>query len=194
MALVTTPGASNAQSYATFAEFQTYWNSRLYNTVPLATDQQTVEVALQWAAQLLDALFNWTGMATLTTQNMAWPRVGMLTTNNYPLDSMTVPQRLKDAQSEFAGLLLSTDRSADNPDLKAVGEQVQLTSIKAGSVALSFAGKSFSTLENFDAFVRSINSDLNYLSKVVPDSVRMKLAPSWFIQASLKRKMIFGAL
>ncbi len=149
-----------------------------------------------WAAQMLDALFKWTGTATDDVQALAWPRTGLLTTNSFPLDPTVIPQRLKDAQSEFAGILLSgtTDRTADNPDLKAIGEQTQLTSVKAGSVALSFAGKSFSNLESFDAFIRSLNSDLNYLSKAVPDSVRMKIPPTWYIQANLKRKLIFGAV
>lgn len=190
--LVTTPGAANANSYASWAEYTAYWNLRLFNTAPLAATQANAELGLAWAAALMDALFNWTGTATDNVQAMAWPRVGMFTPNGFALATTVIPQRLKDAQSEYAGILLAGDRTADNPDLKAVGEQVQLTSVRAGSLALTFAGKQFSTLENFDAFVRSINSDLNYLSRAMPDSVRMKLSPSWYKQASLRRPIIFG--
>ncbi len=192
--LVTTPGASNANSYAAYTDYTSYWNLRGFSTAALAAAQATVEPCMTWAAQIIDEAFDWTGMATLSTQSMAWPRMGMFTPNKYPLDQMTLPQRLLDAQCEFAGILLGADRTADIPDLKSVGSQTQLTGIKAGSVQLTFQGRTFTSLESFDAFIREQNSDFNYLARVIPDSVRMKIAPTWFVQHNLKRKLIFSAV
>ena len=193
MSINATPGDPNANSYALYAEYQTYWGSRLFNTVPLAATQPTAETSLMWACRLLDSIFRWTGAAVNATQALTWPRNGMLSMNKFPIGPTTIPQQLKNAQCEFAGILLSGDRTTDNPDTKVIGSQLQLTSVRAGSVALTFAGDTFSSLESFDAFVRSLGMDIAYLSKAMPDSVRIQIPPSWYVQATLKRKILFGA-
>lgn len=190
--LVTTPGDPAANSYAAYADYRSYWGLRGFSTAALAAVQASVEPLMTWATQIIDESFDWTGSATLSTQALAWPRTGMLTVNKFPLDPMTLPQRLLDAECEFAGILLGSDRTADIPDLKSVGGQTQLTGIKAGSVQLSFQGRTFATLEAFDAFYRAQNSDFAYLARAIPDSVRLKMAPTWYVQHSLKRKLIFS--
>lgn len=193
MALDPTVGGASANSYASFAEYTAYWGSRLFNTAPLAATQPTAEMALEWACRLIDSIFRWTGAAVTATQALTWPRSGMASINGFPIDPTTLPAQLKNAQCEFAGILLSGDRTADNPDTKVIGSQLQLTSVRAGSVALTFAGDTFSSLEAFDAFVRSLGADMSYLSKAMPDSVRLQIPPSWYVQATLKRKILFGA-
>jgi hypothetical protein len=193
MAIDTTVGGASANSYADFTDYTAYWAQRLFNPVPTA-DQPTVETALMWACRLMDSIFRWVGSAVTDTQALTWPRNGMVSINNFPIDPTTIPAQLKNAQCEFAGILLSGDRTEDSPDTKVIGSQLQLTSIRAGSVGLSFGHDQFSTLESFDAFVRSLGADMAYLSKAIPDSVRLQLPPVWYVQAQLKRKILFGAL
>ena len=194
MVIDTTVGGASANSYASVAEYKAYWQARLYNTAALAASDATIEAALEWATRILDSAFRWTGSAADDVQALNWPRAGMLTPNRFPIATTVIPVQLKNAQCEFAGQLLNSDTTADNAALKILGSETSLTSIKAGSVALTFGGGSFTSLENFDAFVRSLGPDLAYLSKAIPDAVRLLIPPSWYIAATLKRKILFGAL
>lgn len=193
MPLVTTPGAADADSYASFDEYTAYWTARGFNTAQLAAQQADVENLMRWATRLMDSIFTWTGSAVNSVQALAWPRSGMLTPNGFVIGTTTIPVQLKNAECEFAGILISGDRTADDPSLKVIGSETMLDSVKAGPVMLKFGGGNFTTREAFEAFVRSLGSDLAYLSKAMPDSVRQLIPPSWYVQATLKRKIIFGA-
>lgn len=192
MAIVATPGAANANSYVTSDEADAYFETRLFSSAWTAASDDSKEAALIWSCRLLDAAFKWRGVTASNTQALAWPRIGLLTFTGFPLADTVIPQQLKNAHSEFAGILLSGDRTADNPDLKILGGDQSVTSIKAGPVALTFGGGSFTTWESFEAFIRSQSSDFAYLSRIVPDSVRFLLSPKWYIESSLKRKAFIG--
>jgi hypothetical protein len=64
MPLVTTPGAPDANSYASVAEADAYNAARPFGTAWAALTQAQKEGALQYALLLLDASFQWTGQAT----------------------------------------------------------------------------------------------------------------------------------
>jgi len=104
----------------------------------------------------MESLFIWNGYATTTTQALGWPRTGLLERIDVVLDSDTVPQEVKDAQSEYARQLLVTNRAQDN-DI----ESQSISSIKAGSVALVF--------DTAAAY-----------NKVVPDAVYLQIPQDWF--------------
>lgn len=192
--LITTVGAANANSYASYAEYQAYWGARLFNTAPLAASQAVAESGMLWAERLLDSIFRWRGLAVDGVQALAWPRTGLLTPNGFPINATTIPVQLKNAQCEYAGILLSGDRTADDPNLKVLGSTTGITEIKAGPVLLKFDKNTFSSLEDFDAYVRSLGSDFKYLSAAMPDSVRSLIPGGWIVEAQLKRKILFGAL
>jgi len=172
LVIVATPGSAIANSYETLAEAQAYFESRL----PLAgwDDADSQDVLLAMATRVLDMLARphkklrrigdtnfyitsrqWTGAPTSSTQRLAWPRTGMFDGNGNAIPSDVIPQALKDAQSELAGQLGTTDTTLDN-FVSVSG----ITSIKAGSVALTFK-------DMIDAHV-------------LPDAVLNLLPPSWF--------------
>ena len=195
MALIVTPGASNADSYATLAEANTYITDRRVPTITwwnTAADDAK-EDALRFAAVLLDRIFKWTGAAVDNVQARAWPRTGMLTRNGFEIPSMgatSIVTDLKDAQIEFALQLGVGDRISDNDALKQ-----GITSVKAGSVAVTFGsiGISASSPEMLDAQLRLQGSELAYLAKVVPDAVRWMLVPSWYEEKTIHRGILFEA-
>ncbi len=193
MSLDTTPGSATADSYATLAEFEAYAANRLPALAWFAAAADPLkEAALRAAARELDAAFDWTGAAVDATQALTWPRSGMLTRNGFNISTTTIPVPLKQAQCEFALQIGASDRLGDNDSLKK-----GITSIKAGSVALTFSdqiGKAGSTYDSADIAIRKQQSDLNYVSDVVPNEVRRLLVGSWFTQNSVKQPIVFFGL
>lgn len=192
MALIETPGAADANTYATLAEFEAYAANRLPALAwfTAATNPQK-EAALQAAAREIDACFVWTGAAVDDVQALTWPRTGMLTRNGFAISQTVIPTDLKNAQCEMALQLGAGDRLGDNSALEK-----GITSLKAGSVALTFSdvkSSQSSSVEAADIAIRKKQSDLNYVSAVVPDEVRRLLVPSWYEQASVKRPLVFEA-
>lgn len=153
--LISTPGASNANSYASVAEGDEYHDSRLFSDTwtDASTDEKTV--SLIEATRLLDALWSWESWATSDTQALKWPRVGIddyLQRSFIPDDS--IPLQLKQATAEFARQLIAADRTADS-DVETQG----IKSLRAGSVGIEF------------------KDDVK--AKVVPDAV-VSLIPRWW--------------
>lgn len=190
MALVTTPGAADADSYATLAEADAYNASRPFSTAWAGTDA-VKEAALREAARLLDSSFRWTGAAVDETQALTWPRSGMSTRNGFAIPTTgaaSIPKALKEAQSEFARQLLAADRTADSgPEKKGI------TSLKVGPVAIGYRapGTDSGSLELRDADVIRLGPDFDYLSRFIPDAVRNLLPPSWYAQATVSRGFLF---
>lgn len=175
--IIATPGASDANSYATEDEVNAYFAARL-PLVPPWEDADDPTAVMAMAARLLDSMsvarrvlrFDgrggpnkrpyyvtsraWTGAVATGTQSMAWPRVGMHDRLGRALADDAVPQELKDAQAELAGQLLISDTTLDNA--VAVGG---ITMVKAGSVEIKFK----EVIE----------------SHVLPDAVMNLLVPSW---------------
>jgi len=155
LVLVATSGAVNANTYCTLAEAETYYLSRIPLAAWTAGTDATKNAALTMATRLLDLRFEWAEWASTPTQALQWPRAGIMDFLNMRIiDSAVIPQQLKDAEAEFAGQLLAADRSLDS-DVETQG----ITSIKAGSVALTFKD--------------------NVYAKVVPDAV-IAMIPSWW--------------
>lgn len=184
MALVTTPGAANADSYATVAEADAYNASRPFSSAWTGSDA-VKEAALKQAARLLDASFRWTGAAVDGTQALTWPRSGMLSRNGFAIATTVVPQALKDAQSEFARQLLVADRTADNS-----AEKKDIQRIKADTVEIEYKEMRAGQTDPYaylDAQALRMGRDFDYLSRAVPDAVRLLLVPSWYEEAAVSR-------
>lgn len=176
MALITTPGAPDQNSYCTVAEADQYNASRPFAASWAALTPEAKESALLYAALMLDANFVWTGAPTVVgvpltaDQALGWPRTGMLTRNGGPIGTMAIPTELKMAQAEYARVLSSSDLTATN-DVALQG----ITNVSAGSVSVSFNAKDM-------AEYLALNSpQFAYMSKNVPDAVRLLLVPSWYL-------------
>jgi len=112
--LIATAGAVNANSYVTLVEADLYHDSRLHNAAWLAGTTDQKNQALLWATQILDRL-DFQGRKTndIDKQSLRHPRVGMSDQDGFAVDSTTIHYQVKNATCELAGLLISTDRTAD---------------------------------------------------------------------------------
>jgi hypothetical protein len=152
--VITTPGAPNANSYVSLVEADSYHATRLFSTWDTLS-VNTQQIAVIQATRLLDSMYEWAGYPTSAEQALLWPRTGPEGFNewNY-VGALEIPDRLKDAVSEFAWQLTLEDRQADS-DL----ETSKIRSLSAGPVSLSF--------------------EEGVTAKVIPDAVAI-LIPSWW--------------
>jgi len=109
MALVATAGASNANSYATLNQAESYMENRLHSDNWDDSNDTDREAALIWATQLLDRLCNWEGSIASETQALRWPRFYVYDPDGNSVDETTIPQFLIEATAEFALFLIGSD-------------------------------------------------------------------------------------
>lgn len=177
-----TPNDPLANSFLTLEEGQDYWDTRLF--VDSWDNSEDQEMALILATRTIVAAFaprrefvpptgnqegyfinhpTWNGLPATTTQRLPFGRVGLYDRNGNEIAGDVIPQELKDATAELAGQMSLADRMIDN-DVAAQG----ITSVKAGSVAVTFKENGIQVL------------------KVLPDSVRMLLVPGWLTDLTVE--------
>jgi len=130
MALDATAGGSSADSYSTVAEADTYHDSHLYATDWTNATTANKEKALKMATRILDEKIDWNGSRATSTQALGWGRAS-ITDDGVAILSSIVPNAIKNATSEFARHLISSDLTVD-----AQGKG--LDSLAVGSITLSF--------------------------------------------------------
>jgi hypothetical protein len=130
--LVATPGAANANAYATLAQADAYHEAHAHGDTWRETYVERKQRALLTATRLLDQHIVWGGTAASTTQRLAWPRTGLLDANGNVLSSTAIPERIAEACAELARQLLAADRTADN-------DAQGLTSLTVGSISMTWA-------------------------------------------------------
>jgi hypothetical protein len=173
--LITTPGAADANSYATVEEADEYHDGRLHDD---AWDNADKEAALVWAALLLDGWVVWTGQATYETQALVWPRKGMFNRNGFAIPETVIPREIKAAQSELARQLALNDLMADD-DVR----RKDIRSLSAGSVSISFGGRD-RTRDYLGVFP-------DVTSETIPDALLILLVPSWYVRADTGPRFMF---
>lgn len=186
MALVATAGAANANSYAEVADLDAYAATRPGTPSWFATASTPAkEAALIMATRMLDGRLVWTGAAAdPATQALGWPRTGMANRNGYAIDSTVLPTGLVEATCEQALQMGAGSGLADNDPLNQ-----GVTSVKAGSVAVTFKELDESTPEAADIAFRKKEQELAWAS--VPDSVRALLVPTWYTTQGIARPLMF---
>ena len=130
-----TVGSATANTYATRTEGTQFDDNRPASSGnDWGTGGTVQEEALLWSCVVMEALIEWTGYRVDGTQILQWPRSGMSDRNDNVIGTTTVPQELKNAQCEFARLLIAGDIMA--PDDVA---DKKMTNLVAGPVELSCA-------------------------------------------------------
>lgn len=117
MSLVTTPGASNADSFASVAEADSYFSSRGVATWVGTTSDK--EIALRRATDYFENQYRnrWIGARATQAQALSWPRLAgnfrygrvdvLYDIDGFPIASNIVPDQVKRATFEAALLVLT---------------------------------------------------------------------------------------
>ncbi len=143
MVLVTTPGATNANSLASLLEAEDYMGMVTFKDDWGTAGDPQKEAALRQASELMEQL-PWKGVRTTETQALCWPRRGgfglhdpqminlvalLYDRDGYAVPADTIPRQVRHACCEFAFRLLSEDRQADAGALSPA-------ELKVGSISL----------------------------------------------------------
>lgn len=135
MALITTPGAANAEAYASVAEYDAYLAAR---GIANATATEAKENALRVGASYLENQYRgrWVGARVVETQSLAWPRRDGVRGWGYPLLDLdgfdipvdAIPAQIKNANIEAARLSLASvplePRLERGGMIKSIGKSV----------------------------------------------------------------------
>jgi hypothetical protein len=133
LTLNATPGAADANSYATVDEADAYHEALLYATDWTAATTATKEAALVWATRLLDEQCAWRGTKTINEQALRWPRGGVYDVDGVGIDNEVIPPAVKGATAELARHLIKSDRLQVRDDARG-----GLHSVSAGPVSVTF--------------------------------------------------------
>lgn len=151
--IISTPGASNANSYGSLTEANDYFASRAPLSIPWdPLDDDVNSIYLVMACRVMESILTpkkelrwnsgkpyyytyktWTGLPSTEIQSLSWPRKLMYNRNGFAIANNVIPIELKYSQFEFAGQLKISDSTLNN-DIVTQG----ITSVRAGSVALTF--------------------------------------------------------
>jgi len=179
--LITTPGASNADSYGTIAELDACIASNPYASGWNAVSGADKEAFARMATRLLDAMPGaWTGSPTNpAVQALGWPRIGMRNRNDYPIATNVIPGNLKCAQAEYARLLAENELTAGGSasslassgisSVSAAGVSVSVKSASAAGTAVGIPAPGTSKTYAMEAERQA----------QIPVSVMQFLVPSW---------------
>ena len=109
--VITTPGASNANSYCSVSRADTILtDERMHAKTTWSTlsggDDDKGRLLI-WSTYLHDALFDWPGYpSNPTTQALRFPRTGFVDRDGYVIDSTTIPAFLERSCAELAYALI----------------------------------------------------------------------------------------
>lgn len=174
MALISTPAAVDANSFAAMDELDDILSGHLYSTAWFdVANSSKKEPAAITSTRILNSL-RYTGVPSTSAQKLQFPMEG-LTRWGYPvatkdgLDAWINPPEIKLAQAEYARILIASSEDLTvESDISAQG----ISKIKAGSVEIGFHNRK----ENSG---KTYSDNLNPLLSSIPKSVLDLIPASW---------------
>jgi len=130
MALITTPGAIDANSYISVAEATGYFSLSFNRTAWSDAATSDKEKSLAEATRLLDTFVLWNGSIATETQSLGWPRTGVIDPDDRIVADTVVPIAIKNIVCELAYNILKNNGFD-------VSENV-VDKIKVGSINIDF--------------------------------------------------------
>lgn len=199
-ALVSTPGAADANTFASLAEYKTYIVSRR-PAVKWATQADAglidtdLTIDLLSSCEILNAGLIWSNKPATDTQALIMPGLNWRDRFDRVIPNDVVHIDMKRAQCELA-VQLHEDAitNAEANDILADDDAAKFNvrGVKAGSVAVEFEPTK-SDLGSVATKFRSQQSQFNYLT-VIPRAVRLLLVPSWYVESDMQFGLIFEPL
>lgn len=144
--VISTVGASDANSYVTVAEADSYFSDSFGRSLWLQTTQANREAAVITASRYLDQYMTWIGQKSTSDQSMEWPRINTFDKTGRPYANDIVPGPVKFAAFELAYFIV------ENGGLSFASQTVDR--VKVGPVDVEFSQNSVD--EGIPSFVENL--------------------------------------
>lgn len=130
-------GLTNSNSFESAADATTYFTSRALGDAwgNLDADTQTlylVDACRLMVQEIRVRRWRWRGWPLAITQSLPLPRAGLVNPNGLVLDIHTIPQDVKDVQSEIAFLFVAGDP-------RLIAQQPREQSVRLGQTSVTYA-------------------------------------------------------
>lgn len=158
-----------SNSFLTSAEGDNLASERLDGSTWTDATEPQQTAALITATRLLSRVC-YIGIATSSTQSLPFPRMGLLASGGWPLDSSIIPLDLKLATFELALALLRSPTLYQESETSTQG----ISRIKAGPIEIGF------------------RDNVSY--KLLPSEVQSFLVSSWLCETQEEAKVIFRSI
>lgn len=116
--IIATAGSSDANSYITLADAETYFESRYGSDAWDNATDDNKKALLVNATRLLDQSFSWTGEKATTTQSLRFPRNYVYNCDGELLDSDTIPTAIENATCEMVLFIAGNSGQSTNNEYK----------------------------------------------------------------------------
>lgn len=160
--VIATVGASNANSYATVAEADSYFSDSFGRSLWSQTTQANREAAVITASRYLDQYMTWTGQRATSDQAMEWPRINTFDKTGRPYAIDIVPGPVRFATFELAYYIV------ENGGLSFASQSVDR--VKVGPVDVEFTQNSVD--EGIPSFVENLVAHIGSSDVAGPGSAR----------------------
>lgn len=127
-------GASNANSYVTVAQADSYFSDSFGRSLWISSSQTDREAAVITASRTLDMYMTWEGYQATTSQSMEWPRSGTYDKTGRSYANDIIPGPVRFATFELAYFIL------ENQGISF--EQQTVDRVKIGPVDVEFTPRS----------------------------------------------------
>lgn len=117
LTIVATAGATNANSYVTLADAESYMEGRLAVTNWDAATDDNKNRSLRMATDILDQKA-WSGRKTSSSQRLEWPRFGTVDRDGWEYASGAIPRPVEEATYELALSLVDGTYAVAPDDLE----------------------------------------------------------------------------
>ena len=131
LVLETGAGLSNADSYVSIAESDTYISNSFFPGDWSGNADYDKEKLLKTATKYLDSFYDFKGDKTVPTSSLRWPRRGVYDSDGLAIGENTIPDRLKSAVIELA-IYLASNNLLEEQDSRGIKD------IKVDVVEITF--------------------------------------------------------
>ena len=139
-------GLANADAYASRAAVLAYWLNRADSAFADAASDALRDAAIRRATQFIDVPWGdrFKGEREFEGQGLQWPRLGVYTPEGWDVDG--VPPQIVAATAELAKLALAAPLAGSGATAPSPSQSA-ISSIKAGSVEISYAAQMKAAIE-----------------------------------------------
>lgn len=158
----------SANSYISLADANYHFSTKFKSSAKwdaLSNDQKS-QLLIE-ATRILD-VFVYSGYKSSQSQALSWPRMSLISSDGYPINSQTIPKQIQAAQCEMADWILTEeDRMLSDVDIQ------QIDQFKAGPLDIKVKVNAITVPDIVKQLINSIGPGILVTTDITPRTVSM---------------------